>query len=175
MENICCKSYKATNLERKNASCLGNMKSSFLLKNALKKDGNINPERLRSVVLMENYLLQKRFYSYIIICGRHICFLRALWFKTVILDETLISWWLSRVWTLFPRFFLIQPPELFQWLVQSSNCRGEWSSRERKRHAGAERTKFWSQIYNYLFLLVFSLSNSINVNWPQTPWTQGGS
>lgn len=78
MENICCKSYKATNLERKNASCLGNMKSSFLLKNALKKDGNINPERLRSVVLMENYLLQKRFYSYIIICGRHICFLRAL-------------------------------------------------------------------------------------------------
>lgn len=67
------------------------------------------PGRLRSVVFMENYLLQKRLYGYIIICGRHRYFLRALWFKAAKMDGTLISWRLSRAWTLFPGFIAFFP------------------------------------------------------------------
>lgn len=90
--------------------------------------------KTKKCCFMENYLLQKRFYGYIIICGRHRCFLRALWFKTAIMDGILISWRVSRVWALLPgfgAFFLILLPGPFQWLVQSSHCRVERRSRER--------------------------------------------
>lgn len=157
----------------KNVSCLENLKS-FHLKNALKNQQQYNSWKLTSVVFMESYFSQKRFYSYIIICGKHRCFRRVLWFKTAIMDEILILWQLSSVWTVFPRFFLIELPELFQWLVQSSNCKGEGRSRE--RHAGWEGERFEARSITISFCLSDSLSffsNSVNFNRPQTPRTWG--
>lgn len=157
----------------KNASCLENLKS-FHLKNALKNQQQYNSWKTKKCCFHGRLLFTEKFYSYIIICGKHRCFRRALWFKTAIMDEILILWRLSSVWTLFPRFFLIQLPELFQWLVQSSNCKGEGRSRE--RHAGWEGEIFEARSITISFCLSDSLSffsNSINFNRPQTPWTQG--
>lgn len=154
----------------------------FPFKKCLKTNRNLShvsamPWKTKKCCFHRKLLITEKFYSYIIICGRHRRSLRVPWFKTAILGKALISWWLSRAWAFFPRcivFFLILFPELFQWLVRVLTVRRK--ERAEKGMWGREAESF--EDLNYLFCLTpcpFSLSNSINLGRPQTPGTQGGA